>query len=140
MSDYSLRKRVLRRSGSIVSSVKLERIIGWIDLMIALLILSQPALFAEYIYPLLTPHGILLAIYLLAWWRVGRALCLLSTPRALCKIISPWLWLSAVPLHSAAFIYLKPQSTETIIWHLMHLAVCAVLWSRRWHSRPFFRA
>lgn len=110
--------------------IYIERYLGGFDLIISGLMLSQPALFAEYIYPLLTPHGILLAIYLLAWWRVGRALCLLSIPRALARQIAPWVWLASAPLHSAAIVYLRP-SIESVTWHLIHLLICAALWSRR---------
>lgn len=100
------------------------------DILLAIFMLTQPALFAELIYPLLTPHGILLAIYLLAWWRVGRGLCVLMAPRGQRRHIASWLWLASAPLHSAALVYLIPQSVEIITWHLSHLAVSALLWRR----------
>ena len=116
---------------SLDRSIHFERCVSTVDLMIALIMLSQPALFAEYIYPLLTPHGVLLAVYLLAWWRVGRALCLFSISQPFRRVVAPWLWLSSAPLHSAALVDLTPRSWEIVAWHSAHLLVCIALWLRR---------
>lgn len=110
------------------------------DLMFGCFMLSQPALFAELIYPLLTPGGILLAIYLLAWWRLGRFMVSLFVPFKLRPILITWLWLASAPLHCAALCLFGRQDLGTAIWHGSHLLMILLAWQRsiRSHRKAIY--
>lgn len=100
-----------------------------LDLIIGIFMLVQPSLFAELIYPSLTPYGIILAIHLLAWYRLGRFMSAMFMPKPLRSIIVPWLWLMSAPLHSAGLLIIEPQNIANITWHACHLVLITRLWS-----------
>jgi hypothetical protein len=113
---------------------KLRKLSGWriryalLDAVVGTLIITQPALFAELIYPSLTPHGVLLAVYLLGWLRLGRFLSTIFIPSRMISVILPWLWISSAPLHSAGLLLIQPQTLVSTLWHGVHLLLIARLW------------
>ena len=113
----------------------LTRLLGFIDLICSIVMLTYPALFAELMYPQLTPYGVILAIKLLGWGHLGRGLCVLSIPRHELKCVAGWLWISTVPLHCAA-LHLWPSSVYTISWH-GSLLMLAALASRSLYTHPY---
>ena len=111
-----------------VTSAKFSRLLGLIDLTCAGVMLTYPALFAELVYPQLTPHGIILAIKLLGWWRLGRGLCTFSASRYDLGRVAGWLWLACVPMHCAALGFYAPE-LYTSGWHVSHLVLA--MWAGR---------
>ena len=130
IEEQSMRERApiaIRRTGS--QHQVLHLTYAFFDLSVGTFMLVQPSLFAELIYPPLTPYGVLLAIHLLAWYRLGRFMSTMFIPKSLRDIIVPWLWLTSAPLHCISLLILEPQSTASITWHTVHLILIARLWS-----------
>ena len=101
--------------------------IACFDLVTALVAITYPALYAELIYPTLTPAGIILAIELLGWWRMGRATgALLILNKSRLEIVA-WLWLVSTPLNSAGLFILSPINLVTLSWHSIHLLISAYM-------------
>ena len=99
-----------------------------IDLLVGTFMLTQTALFAELVYPLLTPYGILLAIHLMAWFRLGRFMVAFLIPKSQRLLILPWLWLCTVPLHCAGLILWGRSDLHSLLWHSSHLFLSFSLW------------
>ena len=99
-----------------------------IDLLTGTFMLTQAALFAELVYPLLTPYGILLAVYLMAWFRLGRFMVSCFIPRSKRISILPWLWLCTVPLHCVGLILWGRTDLHSALWHCTHLVLSLSLW------------
>ena len=105
------------------------RILGLIDLIGSMLMLTYPALFAELIYPQLTPYGVILTMKLFGWWHFGRGVCVLIAPGSDVYRVAGWLWMASIPAHVAAIFGLSPMSIVSTGWHLFHL-ILATLASR----------
>ena len=108
--------------------------------------LCYPALFAELIYPQLTPHGVILAVKLLGAWRLGRGGALMMTPPARRWLIAPWLALSSAPLHSLALWgfgggWLSLGGAVSAYWHGAHLTLIfmILLYSQGERTGPWGR-
>ena len=98
-----------------------------IDLFTGLFILLLPALFAELVYPNLSPHGILLAITLFGWWHTGRAISLLFVPQQLRLIVTSWLWLATLPFHVASLFLYAQTHWISCTWHGVHFVIILAL-------------
>ena len=105
----------------------LTRLLGMIDLLCAFVMVMYPALATEIIYPHLTPHGVLLAVIIIGWGRLGRGLCALLTPRASAPEITSWLWIAALPAHCAALVHFGWDSLTTAVWHMTHITLTALV-------------
>ena len=115
------------REGRAERRAPLTRLLGMIDLLSALVMVIYPALAAEIIYPCLTPHGILLAVIMIGWGRLGRGLCALLAPKLNAPQITSWLWIAALPAHCAALVHFGWDSLSTAVWHMTHIALTALV-------------
>lgn len=112
----------------------------YIEITLGIVMLSYPALFAELIYPQLTPHGVILAVKLLGAWRLGRGGALALAPRYRRRSVAPWLAISSAPLHALALWgfgggWLSLGGATSATWHGAHLMLSLlIIWAGRAHS------
>ena len=98
------------------------------DLVLGLFMLTQAALFAELVYPLLTFYGILLAVQFMAWFSLGRFMVTLFIPKDQRLIVLPWLWLCTVPFYCAGLILWGREDGHSLLWNSVNIGLSVSLW------------